>query len=78
MARRIVDGEPPEKLDPRNVTLADFLAFDDVMNYVREALAFVPPTATLGGAQAAMEKDEDCQDILVTKTGTREAKWSGG
>jgi hypothetical protein len=77
MARRVIDGEPPEKLDPRTVTLEDFLAFDDVMNYVHDALAFVPSTATLGDAQAAMEKDKDCQDILVTKTGTREGEVLG-
>jgi hypothetical protein len=77
MARRVIDGEPSEKLDPRTLTLEDFLAFDDVMNYVHDALAFVPSTATLGDAQAAMEKDKDCQDILVTKTGTREGEVLG-
>ena len=77
MARRLIEGEPQEKLDLQTVTLEDFLAFDDVKNYVHDALAFVAPTATLGAAQAAMEKDEDCQDILVTKTGTREGEVLG-
>ena len=74
MARGLIEGKTQEKLDLQTVTLEDFLAFDDVKNYVHDALAFVAPTATLGAAQAAMEKDEDCQDILVTKTGTREGE----
>ena len=39
------------------------------MDYVRDGLAAVSRTATLGDAQAAMEKVEYCQDVLVTITG---------
>ena len=54
-----------------DLSLEDLLAFEDVIDYVREAIAAVSETATLGDARAAMEK-VNCQDILVTTTGERQ------
>jgi CBS domain-containing protein len=72
VARKSIEAAPPQSLDLGIATLEDLLAFENVTNYVRDALAFVSPTATLGEAQAEMDKNEDCQDILVTTTGTSE------
>ena len=74
---RLIEGEPQEKLDLQTVTLEDFLAFDDVKNYVTTR-SHSWLRRRRSPAQAAMEKDEDCQDISVTKTGTGRAKCSDG
>jgi hypothetical protein len=70
VARRSMGASPPQNM-LANLTLKDFLAFGDVAEYVADAIAAVPETATLDDAQAAMEKIEYCQDVLVTTNGER-------
>lgn len=69
IARQSIRPDPAQTFVIADVTLEDFLAFDNVVDYVRDSLAFVPQAATLGDAQLEMEKNEDCQDVLVTTTG---------
>jgi hypothetical protein len=57
--------------DARELTLRDFLAAEGMRQMVEEALAFVDVKATLGEAKRRMEETPRCQDVFVTRDGTR-------
>jgi hypothetical protein len=77
VARRSIEATPAQNFDPSALTLADLLGFENTENYIRDSLTFVPPTATIGEAQAAMEKKVDCQDVMVTTTGMADSDVMG-
>ncbi len=50
-------------------TLADFLAFDGMLDIVTKTFAFVGQDGTLADAKAALDKVADGQDVFVTESG---------
>jgi hypothetical protein len=58
-------------------TLQDLLDFDDMGALVTESLACVQLNATVADAKRMMDQTENCQDVFVTQTGTREGRLLG-
>jgi hypothetical protein len=58
--------------DVTTLTLADLLAVDDMRQLFANSLAVVGPEATMADARAAMDAVENCQDVFVTRDGTRD------
>jgi hypothetical protein len=58
-------------------TLQDLLDNDDMGALVSESLAFVQLNFTVADAKRAMDQTENCQDVFVTQTGTREGRLLG-
>jgi hypothetical protein len=58
-------------------TLQDLLDHDDMGSLVKESLAFVQLNATIADAKRAMEQIENCQDVYVTQTRTKDGALLG-
>jgi hypothetical protein len=56
--------------DIDKLTLAQLIAYDDIKEYVT-AIAAVPLGATVAAAKAEMRRIEKCQDVVITRTGSR-------
>ncbi len=54
------------------LTLENFMNFDNMEQLVRDSLAFVSKDKTLRDAKNEMDKISHCQDVLVTENGTKE------
>lgn len=52
-------------------SLQDLVADAETLQLVRDDIAFVSESATAGEAKKAMENIKGCQDIIVTKSGSR-------
>jgi hypothetical protein len=54
------------------LTLADLLADADIKAKIHQGFATVREDATLADVKKEMDKNPNCQDVFVTKTGTRD------
>jgi len=55
-----------------DLTLADLLADPDIRKKIEQGFATVKETGTLAEVKAAMDKNPNCQDVFVTKTGAKD------
>ncbi|MDQ7249693.1 hypothetical protein [Dongia sedimenti] len=65
--KKIVPGVPP--VDGQAQTFADLLQDPEYLKLISKLVVFVPATATLTEAKAALEAISGAQDIIVTGTG---------
>jgi hypothetical protein len=66
-----------KEFDIAELSLNDFLKFEDMAKMVGESLAFVSIDSTIGDAKSAMDKVTNCRDVIVTDTGDKKEKVRG-
>ena len=71
-------GGEATRISLTELDLEDLVAFEDVIDYVREAIVAVPETATLGDARAAMEKVKNCRTFSFLPPASGKAPSSVG
>lgn len=62
-----LQAKPPIELD--KLDLEQLLNVEEMRTLAVDSLVFVPATATLADAKAAMDKKEHCQDVFITEKG---------
>ena len=70
LADQALKEPPPSNL--KDLTLKDLLEDSDLKTKVEGSLASVREDATLADAKKAMDKNPDCQDVFVTRGGSKD------
>jgi hypothetical protein len=68
--RAINPSSPPINL--ADLTLDDMLSDPDLKNAIEQSIATVGESATLADVKELMDKNPHCQDVFVTKGGTKD------
>ena len=77
---RFLAGKAAQNLTPdqfRALTLQDLLNESDYRGLLATSFATVKQDATLADAKSAMERLPNCQDVFVTRGGTKEEEVLG-
>jgi hypothetical protein len=75
--KSVAASKEGKTFDLKALTLEDFLKHEGIKELVTDAIAFVSNDSTIKDAKEAMEAVENCQDVFVTETGSREEEILG-